>query len=131
MTHAKTIAHEAPRSTREQRGIALYEEHGERIRFEGGVWLVPSQGAGTSVYEVTIGRRGDVCECADFEHRGLPCKHIAAATIARAKTAPCSGCSGRFAHRELEEVTEDHSSLTWFVGDRLCPGCVDACGGIS
>ena len=121
MTHAKTIAHEAPRSTREQRGIALYEEHGERIRFEGGVWLVPSQGAGTSVYEVVIGRRGDVCECPDFEHRGVSCKHIVAATIARAKTRTCAGCSGRFRGRDLLEVSAD--SLTFFEGDELCRPC--------
>ncbi len=99
-------------ATREMRGIALYERHQDEIRFEGGVWLVPSEGAATSVYEVTIGRRGDVCECADFERRrGLPCKHIHAATIARAKTAPCSGCGSRFRYRHLTEVTEDHGSL--------------------
>ncbi len=118
-------------TTRESRGLALYRDHADEIRFEGGVWLVPSEGAATSVYEVIIGRRGDVCECADFEHRGLPCKHIAAATIARAKTAPCSGCGSRFAYRDLEEVTEDHDSLTWFPGDRLCGGCLSAFGGIS
>lgn len=120
-------------STRELRGIALYEEHGERIRFdrESRVWLVPSQREATSVYEVTIGRRGDVCECADFEHRGVSYVHIHAATIARAKTATCSGCSGRFPHRDLEEVTEDHGSLAWFVRDRLCPGCLDFHGGIA
>ena len=85
-------------STRELRGIALYERHQDEIRFdaEARVWLVPSQNAcATSVYEVTIGRRGDVCECRDFEFRGLPCVHIAAATIARAKTATCAGCSER------------------------------------
>lgn len=119
-------------STRESRGIALYTEHAGEITFSEGVWLVPSQSAATSLYEVVIGRRGAVCECADFERRGgLPCKHVHAATIARASTAPCSGCRSRFSHRKLEEVTEDHGSLTWFVGDRLCPDCLSAHGGIS
>ena len=124
-------------SARELRGIALFEEHGNRIRFEDGVWLVPSQHGGTSVYEVVIGLRGDVCECSDFveprrgKRPGDPCKHIIAATIARAKTAPCSGCGSRFRHRELTEVTEEHASLTWFEGDRLCECCLDAHGGIS
>ncbi len=126
-------------STRESRGISLYERYQDEIRFDVDVrvWLVPSEGTGTSVYEVTIGHRGDVCECSDFveprrnRRLGDPCKHIIAATIARAKSAPCSGCPGRFPHRDLEEVTEDHASLTWFVGDRLCGGCLDSHGGIS
>lgn len=94
-------------NTRELRGIALFEERGHEIRFEDGVWLVPSESSGTSVYEVVIGRRGDVCECRDFteprrgRQMGDPCKHIIAATIARAKTATCSGCGSRFPHREL------------------------------
>jgi hypothetical protein len=38
--------------TRELRGIALYEEHADEIRFEDGVWLIPSQhlsGSGCSM----------------------------------------------------------------------------------
>ncbi len=108
-------------STRESRGLALYRDHADEIRFEDGVWFVPSQGAGTSVYEVVIGRRVDVCECADFERRGLPCKHIHAATIARSKTRTCAGCSGRFRGRDLLEVAPD--SLTFFEGDVLCRPC--------
>jgi hypothetical protein len=115
-----TIAQPAHPSTRELRGLALYEEHGTEIWFEDGVWLVPSQHDATSVYEVTLGRRGEFCECADFEFRGGRCLHIYAATIAWAKTAPCSGCSERFRHRDLVEVQE---SLTYFEGDLLCHGC--------
>lgn len=107
-------------STRESRGIALYRDHADEITFSEGVWLVPSQRDATSLYEVTIGRRGDVCECADFEHRGLACCHIVAATIARAKTATCAGCGERAMCRDLVEVQE---SLTYFEGDLLCPAC--------
>jgi hypothetical protein len=115
------------------RGRQLWEEHADEIRFDSAekVWLVPSQSSGTSVYEVTLGRRGEFCECADFEFRGEACKHIIAATISKAKTAICSGCGDRFRHRELEEVTEEHNSLTWFVGDELCPGCLLQHGGIA
>jgi hypothetical protein len=97
------------------------------------VWLVPSQHDGTSVYEVTLGRQDEFCECADYEIRDPEggCKHIISATIARAKTATCNGCGDRFRHPELEEVTEDHESLTWFPGDLLCPGCLRRHGGIA
>ena len=120
-----SLAQESATTTRELRGLALFEEHGSEIRFEDGVWLVPSQHVGTSVYEVTLGRRGEFCECADFEvrHPEGGCKHIVAATIARAKTAPCAGCGRRFKHGDLYEVREDHDSLTWFPGDFLCEGC--------
>jgi SWIM zinc finger len=113
-------------STRELRGIALYQEHRDEIRYEDGLWYVPSQNDVTSVYEVVIGRRGESCECRDFEHRGGRCLHIYAATIAKAKTAPCSGCGKRYRHRHLTEVSEDHLSL--FEGDLLCPECCLAHG---
>ena len=119
----------APRAlpdTREARGLKLYRERAGEIRFEGGVWLVPSQHDATSVYEVTIGGRGESCECADFEHRGGGCKHIVAATIAKAKTAACCGCGERFPHRELVETMED--DLGVFEGERYCRPCARRCG---
>jgi hypothetical protein len=118
-------------TTRVQRGRDLYTEHADEIRFEHGTWLIPSQHEATSVYEVTIGRRGESCECRDFEFRGEACKHILAATIAHAKTATCSGCGDRIRHRDLTEVTEDHESLTWFPGDQLCDPCLHDHGGIA
>ncbi len=118
-------------TTRVQRGRDLYTEHADEIKFEDGVWFVPSQHEATSVYEVTLGRKGEFCECKDFEFRGEACKHILAATIAHAKTATCSGCGDRIRHRDLTEVTEDHESLTWFVGDLLCPECIRDHGGIA
>jgi hypothetical protein len=124
-----TIAHHAHPSTREIRGLELFRDHAEEIVFEDGIWLVPSQHDATSVYEVVIGRRGEYCECKDFEHRGVSCKHVIAATIAKAKTARCAGCGERFPHRELVEVTEDHRNLTWVPGDKLCrQGCATGHG---
>ena len=116
-------------TTREQRGLALYREHADAIRFDAAerVWLVPSASdGGTSVYEVTIGRKGESCECQDFEFHGPGCKHIAAATIARAKTAACSGCGERFPRRDLLEAMED--DLGVFEGERYCPACARRCG---
>jgi hypothetical protein len=108
-------------STRELRGIALYRYHADDIRFERGVWLVPSLSEATTVYEVRIGTRNASCECRDHSFRGLACQHIAAATIARAKTRTCAGCSGRFRGRDLFEVGE--GDLTYFEGDELCREC--------
>ncbi len=107
-------------TTRELRGLKLFEEHGEQIRYEDGVWLVPSQHDATSVYEVTLGRRGESCECIDYGHHGheAPCKHVFAAIIARAKTGPCAECGRRFRPRDLYPVPED--ALTYFEGDELC-----------
>jgi hypothetical protein len=115
-------------TTRVERGRDLYREHSDVITFEDGTWYVPSQHNGTSLYEVVLGRRGESCECRDFEFRGGPCLHIYAATIARAKTRQCAGCGLRFPHREVIEVQEDHDSLTFFVGDPVCASCALAYG---
>ena len=118
-----TIVAESPRpSTREQRGLELYRAHASEIVFEDGVWLVPSMSeGGTSVYEVTIGRGGESCECADFERHGGPCKHVYAATVARSKTATCSGCSQRTRRRDLLEADSDN--LGAFEGELFCRPC--------
>ncbi len=125
----QSLAHPAPTTTREQRGLALYREHAATIRFDAAerVWLVPSQHDSTSVYEVTLGRRGGSCECRDFEVRGSGCKHIVAATIARAKTGRCDGCGERFPRRDMYEVG-DELHLTFFEGDELCRPCARAHG---
>ncbi len=127
----RSLAQPAPPSTtRVERGRQLWEEHGDEIRFDPAdkVWLVPSQHDATSVYEVTLGRRGESCECADFEFRGGPCLHIYAATIARAKarakTTTCSCCGERVPNRMVTIVEEEHELLTWFVGDAICGTCV-------
>lgn len=39
---------------------------------------------------------------------------------AERRLVECVGCGERYPHRELIEVTEDHESLTFFPGDRLC-----------
>ena len=127
----RSLAHPAPTTTREQRGLELYREHAGAIRFDAAQrgWLVPSTSdGGTSVYEVTIGRKGESCEARDFEFHGdrQPCKHIICATIARAKTAACSGCCERRPHRDLVEATEDDLSV--FAGERYCRPCARRVG---
>ena len=56
-------------------------------------------------YEVRLGT-AEVCECANFKHRGEPCKHIHAAILAQSKSATCSCCGQRVLDRFLSEVTE-------------------------
>jgi hypothetical protein len=126
----ETIAQPAPQPpSRIDRGRQLYLELAEDIRYKQGVWYVPSQHDSTSVYEVRLGRR-ESCECHDFDFRSHiePCKHVVAATIARAKTRQCAGCSKRFPRREMVEVHEEHDSLTFFVGDAVCASCALAHG---
>ena len=46
-----------------------------KIVLDDGVWLVPSQMAGRT-YRVITWPGAESCECADFELRPKPCKHV-------------------------------------------------------
>jgi hypothetical protein len=113
-------------NSRIERGRKLFAEHADAIRFDPveKVWLVPSHNDATSLYEVTLSRRREYCECADFKHCSPEggCKHIVAATLKRAKTFRCQGCGERFPNRELFEVL-DPAHLSFFEGDALCEEC--------
>ncbi|MDP9487228.1 MAG: hypothetical protein M3Q49_15850 [Actinomycetota bacterium] len=117
------------------RGLGLYELHRDDILASyqgGGRWLVPSGTDAGNVYEVRTGTRPERnrCECRGFSsHRH--CSHVVAAGRVAKKSGVCDSCGERRWDRELFEVTEDHDSLTWFVGDRLCGGCLSTHGGIS
>jgi hypothetical protein len=108
---APTIARSGQESTtRLERGWALYSEYSSKIiaSYSKGVWLVPSQSDGTSVHEVHLGRHGSDCECADFERRGVRCKHIICAQYAAKNSERCAFCGKRFAYGELAPVDRDH-----------------------
>lgn len=80
------------------------------------------------------------CECPDHRRRRAACKHALACWVLERAYRPshgpigtsegeCSGCGGRFASRDLTELTEDnHDNLTYFHGDHLCPACADNAG---
>ncbi|MDP9480445.1 MAG: hypothetical protein M3R38_33090 [Actinomycetota bacterium] len=138
MTRTKGTATEAP-STLEPtpayvlRGLGIYELHADKILASyqgGGRYLVPSGTEANGLYEVRVGVRRNRCECRGFASHGH-CSHVVAAGRVAKRSAVCDSCGERRWDRELEEVTEDHDSLTWFVGDRLCGGCLDSHGGIS
>jgi hypothetical protein len=124
MATPKSSAPHAHPSTREERGLALYREHGDEIRHvRSSVWCVPSC-TRASVYLVDLA--GVVCTCGDMPPVGEVCKHVYAALIVRAKTAECAGCGGRSRRRDMVECVEDnHDNLTYFDGDHLCPSCAD------
>lgn len=98
--------------TRLEKGWAIYSEHATEIiaSYNKGVWLIPSQSNGTSVYEVCLGRHhGADCECPDFQYReGERCRHTVAAEYAAANSEHCAFCRGRFAYGELEPIDGDH-----------------------
>jgi hypothetical protein len=108
------------RSTRQQCGIALFRERGEEIEHvEGWRWRVPSC-SGSGAYLVDL--RAESCECPDHPPEGEVCKHVVAATIARAKSADCPGCAKKVRRRYLRPVPEDHPTLGGLV-DELCKPC--------
>jgi transposase len=59
---------------RKQRGQAIEEcAHLER---RGSTWFVPSQTSGGKYRVDLADASGPTCTCADFELRGMPCKHV-------------------------------------------------------
>ncbi len=124
-----------PEPTYVLRGLGLFELHAGDILASyqgGGRYIVPSGTEAGNCYEVRVGTRPErnTCECRGFASHKR-CSHIAAAGRVAKKSGVCDGCGERRWDRDLEEVTEDHGSLTWYVGDRVCGGCLDSCGGIS
>ncbi|MDP9457162.1 MAG: hypothetical protein M3Q60_15600 [Actinomycetota bacterium] len=109
------------------RGLGIAELHGDEILASyqgGGRYLVPSGSEANGLYEVRVGTRPErnTCECRGFaSHKH--CSHVVAAQRTAKRSAVCDGCGVRTWHRDLVEVTEDHESLTWFVGDLLCRRC--------
>ena len=109
---------------RAEQGRELFRERSVQFRHEHGAWLVPSANdAVVSFYKVRLGSV-EVCECLDFKHRGEPCKHIRAATLAQSKSGTCSCCGQRVLGRLHSEVTEDDGLLSWFAGDLICADCI-------
>ncbi len=84
---------EAPRGdTREVLALRLYRERGAEIERTGPyTYLVPSC-TGTGSWAVNY--RGETCDCPDFERRRVPCKHVYAVGIHRAKRRASSRPAG-------------------------------------
>lgn len=105
--------------TRETRGIVLAIEHfDEIVRVAPFTWSIPNS-AGDDTYEVNT--KHNTCTCPDHAFNEVRCKHMAAVSYKKAKTALCSSCQERKLHRDLYPVPEDH--LTFFDGELLCLEC--------
>lgn len=124
MSSARSVpAPPAPPNTREARGLRLAALRFEEIHpVSPDVWSVPSC-SGENTYLVRL--RHESCNCPDFKRHHQPCKHLYAAHVVKAKTVTCEGCSSRFRHRDLVEVTEENAAFTLsvFVGERYCRSC--------
>ncbi len=117
------------------RNLGLFDLHADEIlaSYRGaGRYVVPSGTEANGLYEVRVGTHPgrNTCECRGFSSH-KHCSHVVAAFRVAKRSAVCDGCGERRWDRELVEVTEDHDSLTWFVGARLCGGCLDSHGGLS
>ena len=125
--HSLPLLGEAERA-RLRRATEIVREHGREIAesAEGAVFRVPSGSTGNRYYVVSLSR--GVCECGDFEHRSLSCKHIFAAFMVKDSSATCADCGGRFLRADTVEVHEEHESMLWYPGDRLCCRCALSCG---
>jgi len=74
-------------STRELRGLKLYREHADEVIHEGhGVYMVPGCSGGTYTVDLAVFTdEPETCSCPDYQRHKRPCKHVYAATVARAK----------------------------------------------
>ncbi len=77
----------APPATRELRGLKLFRDLGAQIIHEGhGVYTVPGCSGGTYRVDLAVFGGEESCSCPDHNrHPEKTCKHIFAATVARAK----------------------------------------------
>ncbi len=77
----------APPTTRELRGLALYRERADEIEHIGhGVYMVPGCSGGTYTVDLAVFTdEPETCSCPDYQRHKQPCKHVYAATVARAK----------------------------------------------
>ena len=74
-------------ATRELRGLALYRDHHDEIIHEGhGSYRVPGCGGGTYTVDLAVFTdEPETCSCPDYQRHKQTCKHVYAATVARAK----------------------------------------------
>ncbi len=76
----------APPPTRELRGLALFRDHGDEIEPLGkGRYTVPGCSGGVYVVDLAVFGGTESCNCPDFRRHHDTCKHLVAATVARAK----------------------------------------------
>ena len=117
-------------TTREQRALDLYREHGQHIlRLSEDVFLVPSED-GERAYRVHYGEH-EFCSCPDAAfHPEVSCKHLLCLGVWHAKSFRCDLCEERHPRTEKVEVHPEQVAFGMFVreGDRLCRACAKEAG---
>ena len=68
-----------PLTERENKALAI-ATHTQLVRKPNNTWIVPSQ-SGPKTYTVNPDPESPSCDCPDFEHRRLRCKHVLAVEI--------------------------------------------------
>ncbi len=109
----RSLAHPAPpppATTREQRGLELYRERGHEIEHIGkGFYRVPACSGGSYRVNLAVFGGTESCSCPDHaRHPELTCKHLAAATVARAKAR----MRARTVQAERTKARASRASLT-------------------
>ena len=88
----QSLAPSARPDTRELRALELFQARGHEIERTGPwTYLVPSC-TGTGSWAANY--RRESCDCPDFERRRVPCKHVYAVGIHRAKRRGSSRLAG-------------------------------------
>jgi hypothetical protein len=97
-----------PTKDRVLRGLALYKEHSGEIEPQGhGVYTVPgcSGGSYTVDLDVFADEPVETCSCPDFARHHDTCKHIAFATVFRARSRAEARSSSR-AHKHSPKAVQ-------------------------
>jgi hypothetical protein len=123
--------HRHQSTTRTERALELYRNHGRRIeRLSADIYLVPSC-SGEGLFEVDYS--AETCACPDHEIRGEVCKHVLAVGILRAKRRAATlrsltALEDQLAHElmddeERQELRDRVLALRWRLarGERRPP----------
>lgn len=106
---------------------AVFEKSGDDIiaTHDGRVYWVPSASRAGLLHGVQI-EGEECCSCEDYQFNHNTCWHITAATIAQAKSAPCTLCNKRHRTRYLIFASEGQANLG--EGQPICLLCADVVG---
>lgn len=122
------VAENANRETEKiRKARAVFEESGDDIisTYDGRVYRVPSASRPGLLHAVQVGSE-ESCSCEDHRYNLNTCWHITAATMAAAKSLPCTLCHKRYRTRYLIFASEGQANLS--EGQPICRSCVRVVG---
>ena len=113
---------------REQRGMQIAAT--TRLRRSKAGWIVPSQSTDRKAYQVTSdlpGALGLVCDCPDYELRGMPCKHIYAVEITVRRETPEGDVLTQTVKVTYTQDWKAYNAAQTAEGDMFGPMLADLC----